>query len=572
MRTGRSLLIGLLGICALTLTFCSRDRENVVLAKVGDRLITLDKFEELYQKVDKKNIPGESREERLQNFLETLVQKEIMAIKADELGYDKDPQVVRGMSVFRRLGLQGAYLKFYVADKVEITEDKMREYYENINTTIAMKQIIVDTMEEAEEVYRQLEDGNDFESVCRQYSKGDDAEQGGKVTNAKFNLFPPQYRDELRDKGPGGYTRPLLSPMGYVIVKVVKVTKPKHSASYDEMKAQVRDGVRGLEEMRLVNEVNEEMRRKAGVEWNMDNIRIAFEALPPDRPPTNPPRRDEEKYPLLKFDEADLGRPLVTYKNKSVTLGDFSDMYDRTSFFERPRRAMRLGGIRGFLLRSMMNELITDEMERSRIEEKPEVREILETKQEELMVHRMHDDLVTSQTVVKGEEIKSYYRDNIERYRTPEKRRFGVILAGSRSTAQEARDVLEQGVPLAEVAKLYSIDEMTRDRGGETDLVAKGNQPEVDEVGFALAEIGDISEPFETSKGWVVMKLMEKAEERTLSLEEVKEAVERDIKRMKEDERLKGLIAKWKKGMSVDVHEEHLKKVRVDGRETTDAG
>jgi hypothetical protein len=263
---------------------------------------------------------------------------------------------------------------------------------------------------------------------------------------------------------------------------------------------------------------------------------------------------------------------MVTYKNKSITLGDFSDMYDRTSFFERPRRQMRLGGIRGFLLRSMMNELITDEMARSRIEEKPEVREILETKREELMVHRMHDDLVSSQTVVRTKEIKSYYLDNIERYRTPEKRRFGVILAGSRSTAQEAREMLEQGIPLAEVAKIYSIDETTRDRGGETDLIAKGNQPEVDEVGFALAEIGDISEPFETSKGWVVMKLVEKAEERTLSLDEVRGAAEGDIKRMKDEERLKGLIAKWKKDMSVEVYEEHLKKVRVDGRETTDAG
>ncbi len=554
----------LLGLAALLVVSCSKSKDKIPVAKIKDQVITLAQFEEAYSRVNPSYLPQAEGFEKLRQFLDTMIDKEVMAIKADELGYDKDDYVKNGLEAFRKLGFQAAYLKFRVADKVKITDKKLRDYYDKLGTIVTIKQIMVDTEEEAAEVTRLLEEGADFESVCKEHSKGPDAAQGGRVMTVGFGRFLSHFQDELFRQPVGGITKPIESPYGYLIIKVLKIEKMKQRQTFEQIRDEIEPTVRSLEEVRLMNERSEEVRERAGVEFYSENIRIVFEALPPDRPLTTPPKREDEVYPLLTFEEPELDRALATYKDKSITIRDFSDLYDRMSFFERPRREFRFTGIKKILIEIMMNELVQEEMKRSRIEEQPELVELIEKKKEELMVTRLFDELVSKQVVLTMEEIQNYYEDNLELYKIPEKRRFGIVMTGSEDTAQEAYDKLQAGMSLARVAQLYSIDEATRSNLGETDLLARGNQQELDDVGFDLENVGDISKPFQTSRGWVVLKLIERVPERVRSLAEVQNAVEADLKNLRSDARLKELMAKWREDLPIDVFEKNLKKAEVN--------
>src|SRR5207342_127940 len=98
-------------------------------------------------------------------------------------------------------------------------------------------------------------------------------------------------------------------------------------------------------------------------------------------------------------------------------------------------------------------------------------------------------------------------------FHNPEKRRFGVVLTGDVQTAQQAYRELKGGAPLRRVVMAYSVDEETKATNGETADFTKGAQDELGQVGFTLKKVGDVAEPFQTSRGWVVLTLVERIDD-----------------------------------------------------------
>jgi parvulin-like peptidyl-prolyl isomerase len=569
MRVAPSLL-GFALIASIAVTGCSK-REELKVAEFKDKVITVAAYEDAYANVQPQFLPKATGMEGRKEFLNTMLNKEVMAYKADELGYDKDPAVVQGMEGFKRMTLQVGYLKKRVADKVTITDKDLQEHYNNMGVTLSVKQILTDTADQAEECYAALKGGLDFDSACRQYSKSEDGADGGLVVTVAFGALVPDLQTPLFRQPVGGYTEPVLTQHGWVIVKVLKRSDPVQKKPFAEVREDVEVVVRRNKEAMELNKFTEKMRDDYGVAWNYDNMAVVFNAMPPDRSFDDAPRRGDEVYPLLYFDSKDLDKPLVSYQGKTITIKDFSDYYDQASFFTRPRRQFRLGGIRAFLTERIMNEISQDAVAKSNMESDPDVMKVIQAKKEELMINLLYEDMISKQTVVTAQEIQNYYNDNVARFQTPEKRRFGVVLTGDIETAQQASRELKAGKPLRSVVLAYSIDEETRDTMGESPDMARGEQPEIDTAGFSLAKVGDVSEPFQTSRGWMVLKLIGRTDERTFSLEEARPRVEAALREIKNEQRLEELLGKWKEEYNVVIYDDNLEKVQVTERSASEA-
>jgi parvulin-like peptidyl-prolyl isomerase len=569
MNFSRAVLAGLLLVMAVSLVSCS-SREDVVLAEFRDESVTVGQFEKAYRTVQPKYLPKATGVEGYREFLNTMLNKEIMAFKADELGYDRDPGVVEGMEAYKGSALQLAFLKFRIDDMNKVTDEQVREHYRNRGAQVSIKQMLLDTPEEAEEAYQILMDGADFESVCREYSKGPDAEQGGRVLDVTYGNYAPYMQQKIFGQPIGGITEPIMSQYGFFIIKVVGRADSKNQEPFEEIRETLEQEVRVQNEMLLQTVVNDEIAEEANLTWYWENLRIAYQALPPDRPLTNAPDRRNEVYPLLYFEQGDLDKPIASYKEKMVTIRDFSDYYDQTSFYQRPRQEGRMGGVKLFLGHYITKELMAEAVARSDIADRREVREAMESKLEELMVSRLYEDMINSQTIVTNTMVNNYYRNNREAFRMPEKRRFGVILTGDLETAREAYDRVKSGKRFHKVAMEYSIDKPTLDNLAETDLLVKGRQPEMDEVGFSLARVGAVSEPFETPKGWMILKLKEKTEATIIGMEQARDSIERALKQEENEKRLNELLAKWKEEVGLVVHEDNLGKIQVEQRSITD--
>jgi len=557
--------LGLLVPAVLTLASCGK-RENIKLAEFKGHSITVGEFEDAYAHVDPKFLPKSTGLEGKREFLNTMLNKEIMAYEADKLGFDKDPAVLQGMEAFKKMGLNAAYLKRRVADKVTVTEDQIKEHYRNKGSTLSIKQILLDTQEEANQVWDLLEEGSDFDSVLRQYSKSPDAPTGGHVLTVAYGAYAPNLERPLFATKVGAYTKPIKTPYGYFIIKVLKRTEGTHKEPYEKIHDTLEQEVRVQNEMILTNKVTDKIRAKYGVTWYTDGLRTCFDALPPDRPLNSPPKRSDEVYPLLYFDAKILDKPVVTYHGKTITVKDFSDYYDQASFFDRARREYRLAGVRQFLTQRIMSEILGDEIKASNIEKDPEVAAAIKAKREALMVNRLWAEMVNKQTSVDRDMIRKYFDENRASFKVPEKRRFGVVLCGDEATAEKAYKELQGGELFRNVALSYSVDKDTRKTLGETDLLARGEQPEMDKVGFKLARVGSVSKPFQTSRGWMILKLTERSPERMYSMDEVRGSITSRLKQQLNEKRLNSLLKKWKKEVGLVIHEKALAKIEVKPR------
>jgi hypothetical protein len=125
MNVSRTVHAGLILVLAVSVLSCSK-REDAVLAEFKDKVITVGDFEKAYSTVQIKFLPKVAGVEGYEEFLNTMVNKDVMAYKADELGYDKDPTVVEGLAAFKGMGLQVAYVKHTVDAMNKVTEEQMR--------------------------------------------------------------------------------------------------------------------------------------------------------------------------------------------------------------------------------------------------------------------------------------------------------------------------------------------------------------------------------------------------------------------------------------------------------------
>ena len=557
--------VAIASIASIALTGCSK-RDDLKLAEIKDRVITVHDFEDAYARVKAEYLPKTKGDEAKKDFLNTMIDRDVMAVKADELGYDKDPSVAQGMEAFRRMTDQVAFLRKQVGD-IKVSDDDVKKYYEKLGTSVNFKRILCDREEQAQEAYQKLKSGEDFTSVLEQYSKAEDAKDGGTVTTAGFGLLLPEIEAPVFALPVGGYTEPIFTPQGWVIIQVIKIDKAgKKPGPLDENMDRIRTQIKNQRETIAINKFTEKLREKYGVTWNYDNMEIIYNALPPDRPIEQAGSRDQEVYPLLYFDAGDLDKPVVSYPGRTITIKDFSDLYDRASFYSRPRKQMRLGGIRGFLTTNIMNDISNDAVAKSNIEDDPDVKALLQDKKDELMTNLMYEDLVNKKTVVTFDRLQAYYNDNKAALRQPEQRNFGVVLCGDQDTALRAQEKMLAGQSIAAIASEYSTDGETLEKRGQTGLIIHGARPDLDEVGFNMKRVGEVSTPFQTDKGWMVIKLLELQPERQFTFDEARDRIQAALRQQDNDKTLKELLAKWRDEFKVVVYDNNIKKIKLPAR------
>jgi peptidyl-prolyl cis-trans isomerase D len=156
---------------------------------------------------------------------------------------------------------------------------------------------------------------------------------------------------------------------------------------------------------------------------------------------------------------------------------------------------------------------------------------------------RFDPEALSSGIPVKAEEIREYYEANAQRFVIPKTVEASHILirvpndAPAEAAAQargRIEDVLKQaraGRDFAQLAKEFSEDDGTRDRGGALGAFTQESmvQPFGD-VAFATPA-GQISDPVRTRFGWHLIRVAKVNEGRTRSLEEAQDEIQNQLKR-----------------------------------------
>lgn len=158
-------------------------------------------------------------------------------------------------------------------------------------------------------------------------------------------------------------------------------------------------------------------------------------------------------------------------------------------------------------------------------------------------------DALAAEIEPSEEEITRVFEQNSERYKQAETRTASHILFAVNADAEEAtreevrlraEEVLAQaqgGGDFSELAALHSDDPGSKDRGGDLGVVARGQMvPPFEDAVFDMAA-DEIRGPVETRFGYHIIKLTRLTEERLQSLDEAREEVEEEARRLQAEAR-----------------------------------
>ena len=225
------------------------------------------------------------------------------------------------------------------------------------------------------------------------------------------------------------------------------------------------------------------------------------------------------------------------------------------------------------LERQIDNMLFAQEARRLKVDENPDVRYKLEEFTKGILTQALIEETVNKNVTVTDEEIEEYYKNNISEFQVPEKVKVSHILIAVASDAGEnvkaekkkqAEQILykvKAGENFAELAEQYSDDAPTKKRGGVLGFFPRGSKSsEIEEVAFNLKK-GEVSDIVLTDKGYHIIKMIDKKEGTTKSLEESRKKITSKLTQQKKSEAIQRLLEDLKAKTKVVIHEETLKEI-----------
>jgi peptidyl-prolyl cis-trans isomerase C len=280
--------------------------------------------------------------------------------------------------------------------------------------------------------------------------------------------------------------------------------------------------------------------------------------------------------PVNRAEESTAGSPdgLVIAKvgDKEIVFGDLNELIKMMppsyqAMFRSDDQITKL------LERQIDNILFAQEARRLQLDQDPTVRYKIEEFTKGILTQVLIDAQVNKSVTVTDGEIAEYYKKHQDEFQVPEKIKVSHILIAvapdapenekkeKKAQAEEIRAKAIAGEDFSDLAKKYSEDTKTKDRGGVLGFFSKGSKnPELEKAAFSLKK-DEVSSPILTPKGYEIVKLLDTKEATTKSLEESKNRISNKLQQEKRNDAVTKLLEDLKAKTSVVIYDDVIKKI-----------
>lgn len=159
-----------------------------------------------------------------------------------------------------------------VQGEVEVTEEEMKEYYDNNKSDFETKEqvqashILLEDKEAAEEVMTELQEGGDFAELAKEYSTGPSADKGGELGYiSRDQNIAQEFKEAVFDLESGEMSQIVETEYGFHIIKATD-KKEADVKSYEEAKEQIKQQLQNQKGQQIWDEFVRELRDEAEIE------------------------------------------------------------------------------------------------------------------------------------------------------------------------------------------------------------------------------------------------------------------------------------------------------------------
>jgi foldase protein PrsA len=552
----------------LALSLGCGKKENLVIAKVADRKITVGDFDKAVAAMDEKFLPRKNDLEGKKELLDIMINKEVMTLKALAAGYEKEKWFVEFWEKFKGQYLVAAMENEYIVKKVSVTEQEAKDYFARMHNEYTLSQILVANEDEARAIRDQLAGGADFAELAKKYSLSREASEGGLLGTSAIGGMLYWIEDALSAAKEGDITQPMQTPTGWTILKVHSMKKitPEKDLAY------ARKRVEADKQKKMIAEMKQKIEKDIGLLIYPEAVTIVYNNLPPDISMEDivTYKVTRDNAPKLEIPEQYQDMILAQYADGSYTLKDYMAIFDAIGLPERPSRKLGKEAIVESIHRRIWDSALPTYVEKQlKVQDIPEVAKGLQTKKEMMLTWKFYEDQVKNEVSVSDLEVQDYYNANQSEISSPERREYAIILVSDKTKADQAVALARKGEDFAKLVRKFSEDPEAAQTGGKTGLVPKGNFPDYDEIAFTLPS-GQVSDAFQVPRGWAVVKVERIEAPQPLPYASAALSVKQKMQEDRAEKLLKEKLAKWRKDFAIKTNMRNLKKAELSRTRPSD--
>lgn len=127
-------------------------------------------------------------------------------------------------------------------EDIEITDEDVEKYYNNMQIEVQASHILVEDEELAQEIYEKAKGGEDFANLAKEYSTDSSAESGGDLGYFSVDRMVPVFEETAFNMEVNEISEPVHSQFGWHIIKVTdKRNVEEEIPPLDEIKEDIRN-------------------------------------------------------------------------------------------------------------------------------------------------------------------------------------------------------------------------------------------------------------------------------------------------------------------------------------------
>ena len=532
----RLYLILALVLLSLSLMVSCNSKKDQTVAQVGKDKITVGELVGEYVDMKKnatiKILSDKPEFEQLKDFLERRIDSKLLKQAAYEKGLDKDPEIANQVEEEKKNLLVRDLFEKEVLNKAKPTEKDVRDYYGKLGEKIKIRHILVKTKEEAEEIYRDLKKGADFDSLARVKSLDSrTGSKGGDMGYISWNALvgAAAFKEVAFKLKPQEISRPVKTLSGWHVIRLDD-RKKEEQKSFEEEKDKLKTSLEMMRQQEIAIDYMVNLMEKIKMEVVTSTRKMLEEkakALGADTLGVQQPEAVNVDPAQLSEEEKAL--PFLKYKGGELRVDEFLTFYNRWPPFQRPplEDDEALKGI-------IFNYLLAPEVLRKIAEEKgidksKEFKEKVNLYQENLMAEKYRNEIIWKDITVEQADLEIFYQNNKDKYITPAQAHVLEILVKTEREAQKILQQLRAGADFNELAQEKTIRTSAKNRGGDLGNITQNTYPELFEAASKLKK-GELAGPIHvlqspSGEGYSVIKLLGKEEQKQRTLEEVEPQV-----------------------------------------------
>ncbi len=250
---------------------CFKKNFKEYVAIVDGKPITKLEFEEQLEQIPPFVRKRYETPEGKKQLLNMMIERRLMVEEAEAKKLYLKSDVIKQLEQARARILQRALYKEVVTNKVKVTDDEVKKYYNEhkdefkVPGEATVRRIVVKDRKLAEKILQELKQGASFDSLARKYSVTPDAKKGGLLMGITSQARPKELAHWAFKLKVGEISGVIpLRDGKYMILKVEK-RQPPRVKSLDEVRLLIVNKLKRQKEKELWDKFRKELFKKHNV-------------------------------------------------------------------------------------------------------------------------------------------------------------------------------------------------------------------------------------------------------------------------------------------------------------------